>query len=672
MKSNNINIRFYPADKLKDRFDTSNHYSKGSHSIVCHSKINSLDHSEYFLAHAITRGENDGINFDTLASKLDKISHHHLYGLQYYSYELNLDDKLRRRWDLWFLYEPFRYTLDEYIARKRELEPRIPDSELSSVIYNLISLFTYLHHFNVKYKPIHPKNFLAVSDEVIKFDALDFGAYNFIHPEGLETPAYMKAPEESHGHKGDQEKTAVYKVGLILLSIVMLKELHTLNTNPKILKDYIAEMTKKVPKFILEMLKKMLNTDPAQRLTFEELYKYVKTNDPKRVDMNGSGSLSTKSGGGVTFSDEAPEERKEFNPFGAMKKQPRSNSARDLMKGSQSELAKEVGKSHFRKGSICSSIKGRGIEIETLRIKEPIRIDFEKSDPKVKAVQRFIPGTKSVLVVPLVNTKTIFVEVVELFNTFVIPKYHTSVYAENDKLYMIGGKPENGQFSNCYCYVDGFDSLIEMSSFEEKVRLNPGVCNVKDYIYVMGGSTIAGKGNLNSCERYNIVENKWTPIAPMKNKCAEALFINYQNEFIYRIGGVNELGKILPGIERYSIKTNKWQELTSVSVDRMVHGKNQFGVQINSKEIFIFGGVDQAGEVMNQTFILGCESVHRDEEVIRSMDKHCPKMVSLDYCVQNQVLVVGKEIMFLSQNESGNKVCSFDGDSWKELKKISN
>jgi len=672
MKSINTHIRFYPADKLKDRFDTSNHHSKTSSSIVCHSKINTLDHNEYFLVHAVTRGENEGLAIDNLTSKLDKISHHHLYSLSYYSYELNLDEKLRRRWDLWFLYEPFRYTLDEYIVKKRESELKLPDSELSHVIVNLISLFTYLHHFNVKYKPIHPKNFLAISEETIKFDALDLGNYNFIHPEGLETPSYMKAPEEVTGHKIDAEKAAVYHLGIIFMSIVLLKEPSQLNTNPKTLKDEIAGQTKKVPKFILELLKKMLNVDPAQRLNFEELYKYAKANNDTSRTMNGgSGAKITK---GIKFSDDITEEKKEFKVFGALKMVPKSNSAKDLMKGKSTET--KVGKSHFRRDSMSSTTKHhhhqhKPIEMETLKVKEPLRIDFEKLNPRVKSVHKFIPGTKSLLVVPLVNTKTVFVEVIELFNTFMIPKYHTSVYAENSRLYMIGGRPGNGQFSNCYYYVDGFESLIEMESFEEKVRLNPGVCNVKDLIYVMGGSTVAGKGNLNSCEICNTVDNTWSSMASMKNRCAEALFCNYQNEFIYRIGGVNEAGKILTSIERYSIKANRWQELANLGVEKMIPAKNQFGVQINSSEIFVFGGVNKDGEAINQTFVLGCEASYRDEEVIRSLDKHCPRTFRLDDCVQNQVVVVGKEIIFFSQSGEGyNKVSSFDGESWKELKKL--
>ena len=73
---------------------------------------------------------------------------------------------------------------------------------------------------------------------------------------------------------------------------------------------------------------------------------------------------------------------------------------------------------------------------------------------------------------------------------------------------------------------------------------------------------------------------------------------------------------------------------------------------------------------MHQTFVLGCESSSRDEEVIRMVNVHCPRTFSLDNCAQNPGLVVGKEIMFLSQNECGHKVSSFDGESWKELKKI--
>lgn len=82
-------------------------------------------------------------------------------------------------------------------------------------------------------------------------------------------------------------------------------------------------------------------------------------------------------------------------------------------------------------------------------------------------------------------------------------------------------------------------------------------------VYVLGG--FSGKQRLNSVERYSIKEDKWTPMAPMKDKRHYLSACQIGDEFIYAFGGFygSTEQEINDSIEVYEIEKNVWTALAA-------------------------------------------------------------------------------------------------------------
>lgn len=80
-------------------------------------------------------------------------------------------------------------------------------------------------------------------------------------------------------------------------------------------------------------------------------------------------------------------------------------------------------------------------------------------------------------------------------------------------------------------------------------------------VYVLGG--FSGKQRLNSVEKYNIKEDKWTQMAPMKDKRHYLSACQIGEEFIYAFGGFfgSTEQEINDSIEVYEVEKNLWSAL---------------------------------------------------------------------------------------------------------------
>lgn len=80
-------------------------------------------------------------------------------------------------------------------------------------------------------------------------------------------------------------------------------------------------------------------------------------------------------------------------------------------------------------------------------------------------------------------------------------------------------------------------------------------------VYVLGG--FSGKQRLNSVERYTVKEDKWTQMAPMKDKRHYLSACQIGEEFIYAFGGFfgSTEQEINDSIEVYEVEKNLWSAL---------------------------------------------------------------------------------------------------------------
>jgi len=118
----------------------------------------------------------------------------------------------------------------------------------------------------------------------------------------------------------------------------------------------------------------------------------------------------------------------------------------------------------------------------------------------------------------------------------------------------------------------------------------------KGSVFVLGG--FSGKQRLCSVEKYNIREDKWAQVAPMKDKRHYLSACSIGDECIYAFGGFfgSTEQEINDSIELYEVEKNLWQVLT-------VRMKNPLwacsALAISPTEILLIGGknTNRNGEV---------------------------------------------------------------------------
>ncbi|KAG8124016.1 hypothetical protein E2320_019365 [Naja naja] len=160
--------------------------------------------------------------------------------------------------------------------------------------------------------------------------------------------------------------------------------------------------------------------------------------------------------------------------------------------------------------------------------------------------------------------------------------YHQSIYAQpiwqtrrtkprfqSDTLYIIGGKKREICRVKELRYFNPVDQenvhIAGIANWSELAPMPVGrshhcVAVMGDFLFVAGGEVEQATGRtcaVRTACRYDPRNNSWAEIAPMKN-CREHFVLGAVDEFLYAVGGRNELRQVLPTVERYCPKKNKW------------------------------------------------------------------------------------------------------------------
>ncbi|NWR41201.1 KLH32 protein, partial [Regulus satrapa] len=160
--------------------------------------------------------------------------------------------------------------------------------------------------------------------------------------------------------------------------------------------------------------------------------------------------------------------------------------------------------------------------------------------------------------------------------------YHQSVYAQpvwqtartkprfqSDTLYIIGGKKREVCKVKELRYFNPVDQenvhIAGIANWSELAPMPVGrshhcVAVMGDFLFVAGGEVEHSTGRMCAVRtvcRYDPRTNSWAEIAPMKN-CREHFVLGAVDEYLYAVGGRNELRQVLPTVERYCPKKNKW------------------------------------------------------------------------------------------------------------------
>lgn len=107
-------------------------------------------------------------------------------------------------------------------------------------------------------------------------------------------------------------------------------------------------------------------------------------------------------------------------------------------------------------------------------------------------------------------------------------------------------------------------------------------------IYVMGGMDSTGHA-LNSVEKYDPVQNKWSFVAPMLRQREGAAAVTV-GDSIYVFGGANGRENLLDDVEVYSVANNSWTIHRSLLVERAFHTAFRY-----KNMIYMIGGLNSFG-----------------------------------------------------------------------------
>ncbi|XP_069744410.1 kelch-like protein 32 isoform X4 [Narcine bancroftii] len=201
-------------------------------------------------------------------------------------------------------------------------------------------------------------------------------------------------------------------------------------------------------------------------------------------------------------------------------------------------------------------------------------------------------------------------------------EYHQSVYAQpiwqtirtrprfqSETLYIVGGKKREickvrdlryfNPVNQENVHIAGVSNWSELSPMPIG-RSHHCVAVMGDFLFVAGGEVEHATGRtwaVRTACRYDPRGNTWTEIAPMKN-CREHFVLGALDEYLYAVGGRNELRQVLPTVERYCTKKNKWSFVQSFDRSLSCHA----GCMADGL-LWISGGVTNTAQYQNRLMV---------------------------------------------------------------------
>lgn len=167
--------------------------------------------------------------------------------------------------------------LFNYIVKKQ----RLSEDETCFFFYQIINGIEYIHSKGIAHRDLKPENLLIGKNQILKI--IDFGLSNFYDGQKrLETPCgspCYASPEMVKGKKYDGFNIDIWAIGVILFAMLCgyLPFEDDENDND-ILFSQIIKNKIEYPSFLselsLDMLKRILVSDPLKRITVDEIKKH--------------------------------------------------------------------------------------------------------------------------------------------------------------------------------------------------------------------------------------------------------------------------------------------------------------------------------------------------------------------------------------------------------------
>eukprot|EP01016_Furgasonia_blochmanni_P020449 TRINITY_DN2280_c0_g2_i2.p1 TRINITY_DN2280_c0_g2~~TRINITY_DN2280_c0_g2_i2.p1 ORF type:complete len:568 (+),score=98.28 TRINITY_DN2280_c0_g2_i2:111-1814(+) len=208
-----------------------------------------------------------------------------------------------------------------------------------------------------------------------------------------------------------------------------------------------------------------------------------------------------------------------------------------------------------------------------------------------KLLHWFEWGKKRLSIYNIVTNTT---QMIDLDIPFKVPSFSRSIILPNSHIYLLGGE-EPEYFPRKEVYVFDYtlnDRRLHPRASMPHKKFDFTLCYLDGYIYVICGKDSSSEV-VENCERYNVAENTWSTITPVKKKRYAASAVGFTNKKIYLFGGRSDYNNMMVlDIEEYSTLTNTWEII-------QVRGANVWNpvevcacIQIGEDKVLIFGGSD--------------------------------------------------------------------------------
>uniref|UniRef100_A0A3P8W3S8 Kelch-like family member 32 n=1 Tax=Cynoglossus semilaevis TaxID=244447 RepID=A0A3P8W3S8_CYNSE len=138
------------------------------------------------------------------------------------------------------------------------------------------------------------------------------------------------------------------------------------------------------------------------------------------------------------------------------------------------------------------------------------------------------------------------------------------------------------------------------------------VAAMGNFLFVVGGEVEHATGRtcaVRTACRYDPRGNRWTDIAPMK-ACREHFVLGALGQYLYAVGGRNELRQVLPSVECYCPKRNKWMFVQPFDRSLSCHAGC-----VADNLLWISGGVTNTAQYQNRLMVYDPE---QDQWLARS------------------------------------------------------
>ena len=182
--------------------------------------------------------------------------------------------------------------------------------------------------------------------------------------------------------------------------------------------------------------------------------------------------------------------------------------------------------------------------------------------------------------------------VMELQDDLLIPRHHKSIITPEGYIILTGGleQSKNGSITflpNSYILDYENQKLVELAPMICP-RAGHGIIYTPNGIMAVGGIT-KNQTITETCEIYNVDENKWYQIASLREPTMNSALCLFNGIYVIKISGKVSECELCQYVELYNFEENMWTILECEDPNFVIPSSCGC-IQINESEILIFGG----------------------------------------------------------------------------------